>query len=414
MKLLLLSLFLLPLAAGQQPEPKPEPDYSDYSKRVAWDLHSLKRADQWNREMAALLEKKDTPEGLAELRLRFDGWAKAWGKVYPPMFRLQRSDRFILWLDRLKQVVSENLADFSYWSEMNFYADRTYAEFDEEFDGGFNPEPDAMVLAAAATGRTTPVNVASLKLGRLPRKVDWVAAGKVPAVRRQEELDCWAHAAAVVIESAWAIRNNKKASTTVKAARVSVQQLTGSQRVVAKHPAPPCLADCTGPAASCAGTRSMKYAFDISYQMGSVPERTYPYKDCAPQRCQRGLVSKVPSARRIRPPRAPGSRSIPASTNVTALIAAVARAPVAFAACASNEAFRDYAGGVLAAPKVCNCQLDHVMAIVGYNTKAPVPYWLVQNSRGPSWGAAGRIKIRMDGAGPGMCNMYLMPPEALL
>ena len=65
----------------------------------------------------------------------------------------------------------------------------------------------------------------------------------------------------------------------------------------------------------------MKYAFDISYQMGSVPERTYPYKDCAPQRCQRGLVSKVPSARRIRPPRAPGSRSIPASTNVTALIA---------------------------------------------------------------------------------------------
>lgn len=49
----------------------------------------------------------------------------------------------------------------------------------------------------------------------------------MPAVRRQEELDCWAHAAAVVIESAWAIRNNKKASTTVKAARVSVQQLTG-------------------------------------------------------------------------------------------------------------------------------------------------------------------------------------------
>lgn len=181
MKLLLLSLFLLPLAAGQQPEPKPEPDYSDYSKRVAWDLHSLKRADQWNREMAALLEKvrldedgwaataaaggggtpfpahagsppclllssrrsrgqpplpvplfqKDTPEGLAELRLRFDGWAKAWGKVYPPMFRLQRSDRFILWLDRLKQVVSENLADFSYWSEMNFYADRWVGALEE-------------------------------------------------------------------------------------------------------------------------------------------------------------------------------------------------------------------------------------------------------------------------------------------
>jgi len=42
----------------------------------------------------------------------------------------------------------------------------------------------------------------------------------------------------------------------------------------------------------------------------------------------------------------------------------------------------------------------HAVSIVGYDTTGPVPYWIVKNSWGSSWGEAGFFKIKM-----GECNI---------
>ena len=42
----------------------------------------------------------------------------------------------------------------------------------------------------------------------------------------------------------------------------------------------------------------------------------------------------------------------------------------------------------------------HAVSIVGYDTTGPVPYWIVKNSWGPSWGESGFFAIKM-----GECNI---------
>ena len=48
-----------------------------------------------------------------------------------------------------------------------------------------------------------------------------------------------------------------------------------------------------------------------------------------------------------------------------------------------------------------------LQTIVGYDTTSAPPTWLVQNSYGASWGVDGRMRIRMDWSGHGVCGMYL-------
>ena len=65
--------------------------------------------------------------------------------------------------------------------------------------------------------------------------------------------------------------------------------------------------------------------------------------------------------------------------------------PVSVAINADEYSFKFYASGIYD-PENCSTDLDHAMAIVGYNNSGgskffnQLPYWIVRNSWGTDWG----------------------------
>ena len=55
-------------------------------------------------------------------------------------------------------------------------------------------------------------------------------------------------------------------------------------------------------------------------------------------------------------------------------------------ASAANTAFRIYKAGVFTASSCDATTVTHSLLVVGYNTTASPPYWLVKNSWGTTWG----------------------------
>jgi C1A family cysteine protease len=71
------------------------------------------------------------------------------------------------------------------------------------------------------------------------------------------------------------------------------------------------------------------------------------------------------------------------------------------------ETWQTYSGGVMS-----NCygtSLDHAVLIVGYNTDASPPYWIVKNQWGVSWGESGYIRLQY---GSDQCGLTQDPTSA--
>ena len=52
--------------------------------------------------------------------------------------------------------------------------------------------------------------------------------------------------------------------------------------------------------------------------------------------------------------------------------------------------------------------IDHSVVVVGYNLTAPVPYWVIKNSWGTSWGEGGYMRRYLTG-GDGTCGINTTP-----
>ena len=100
-----------------------------------------------------------------------------------------------------------------------------------------------------------------------------------------------------------------------------------------------------------------------------------------------------------------------ANQNLAGLANYVAASGTA-AICVNAGNWNSYTGGVMT---VSECggyaasDLDHCVHLVGYNSTASSPYWIVKNSWSTDWGESGYIYLQFDANTCGLANeaMYV-------
>jgi len=97
-----------------------------------------------------------------------------------------------------------------------------------------------------------------------------------------------------------------------------------------------------------------------------------------------------------------------------AIIAALKIQPLTVAVSAGSSAFQLYKSGILSST-ACGTTLNHAVLLVGYGQDSTgIPFWIVKNSWGTSWGEQGYVRIRRDTVkgGKGICGIqqYIVYP----
>ncbi|TGZ66238.1 hypothetical protein CRM22_005423 [Opisthorchis felineus] len=67
--------------------------------------------------------------------------------------------------------------------------------------------------------------------------------------------------------------------------------------------------------------------------------------------------------------------------------------PVAISVDSRLQSFKDYRGDIYSDP-LCGKDSDHAMLAVGYSEENGIPYWIIKNSWGESWGEDGYLRLR--------------------
>jgi len=80
--------------------------------------------------------------------------------------------------------------------------------------------------------------------------------------------------------------------------------------------------------------------------------------------------------------------------------------------CVDAANWQDYSSGVMTAWDCCwFCELDHCVQLVGYDSTASTPYYIVRNSWNTDWGNKGYIWLEMGKNACGLTN-YATTSEA--
>jgi C1A family cysteine protease len=268
--------------------------------------------------------------------------------------------RFQIFSQNYHKIMHHNMMQAEtkgYTMAMNKFGAMTDAEYKRML--GFK--------GASRTGKAANLSTASL-----PASVDW--RGKaVSGVKNQGQCgSCWAFSTVGAMEGAYALKHGK------------IQTFSEQQ-----------LVDCSKQNNGCNGGL-MDYAFQYLEKNALDSEAAYPYEG-VDGRCQssgkKGIVETT------------GFTDV-TQQSPSALMAAIAKAPVAVAIEADQSAFQFYNSGVLKSG--CGSNLDHGVLAVGYGTENGSDYYLVKNSWGASWGEKGYIKLlRTNTKGAGMCGIQM-------
>jgi len=206
-----------------------------------------------------------------------------------------------------------------------------------------------------------------------PAKLDYTGTA-TSAVKDQGQCgSCWAFSATQGIESA-------------------VYQATGTMKKLSTQQ----IISCDKTDGGCNGG-DLPTAFDYVESDGGIDEdANYPdtsHKSGRTGSCKsHGHVAKVTDYKYAVAPCQGGSCS---SQDEDGLKAALKKhGPLSI--CVNAESWNSYNGGVSTAR--CSGaynKLDHCVQLVGYDTTASTPYWIVKNSWGTSWGEKGHIWLEM-------------------
>lgn len=206
-----------------------------------------------------------------------------------------------------------------------------------------------------------------------PSKLDWTTSGATSPVKNQGMCgSCWAFSATEGIESA-------------------VFRATGTMQVLSTQQ----IISCDKVDGGCNGG-DLPTAFDYVESDGGIDSNSdYPDKShrfgftgqCKPH----SPIAKVTDYKYAVAPCEGGSCSSQAEDDLKAALNSFGPLSICV-----NADWDNYDGGVFA--DSCSGSynaLDHCVQLVGYDTTAATPYWIVRNSWGPSWGEKGHIWLPM-------------------
>ena len=293
------------------------------------------------------------------LRSRFMQFKQDFNKSYGSPSELEF--RFGVFKSTVARI-NRNNADSSktHVAAINKFSDLTFSEFKNSYLNDFKKSADLSSTAELTfTGKPS---------------VDWRTTKGVNPVKNQAQCgSCWAFSTTASLEFATFVKDSRVVS-------LSEQELV----------------DCAGSYGNngCNGGL-MAYAYDYIRGSKIALEANYPYR-AVDQTCS--SVNRAKPNREGAPP-----YSFISPANVNGLLSAAENQVVSVAIEVQND-FMDYHSGVYTSDPYCGYSLNHGVAVVGYNTSASVPYFIVRNSWGASWGDRGYIKMAVA-SGSGTCGI---------
>jgi len=278
---------------------------------------------------------------------------------------------------------------------------------------GLNPTSDRRPEEKWAKGGKAPqvqsAPVMEVSSPRNPAAIDWRLSPAVTPVKNQGQCgSCWAFSVAETVESAYILKTGETYGMTF-----SPQQV----------------ASCTTTCDGCGG--GWTYA---GYEyLKSVPGLSsawfWPYaQSLTPPGCLGPSCTQACSAHNVSqltPDQfyighyatvsgysyaTPPCTGACATQDLTKLAAAVEQGPVSI--CVNAGAWSDYKGGVLTAEgcgSMASSSIDHCVQLIGYNTTAAKPYWIVRNSWDTVFGEDGYIYLEYGKNTCGLADVATVP-----
>jgi cathepsin F/cysteine peptidase B len=256
--------------------------------------------------------------------------------------------RFQVFQDNLKMIDELNRKSDGAIYGVTVFSDITQEEFKELYLMKNLPPVEDIELLEIPENITAPLNF------------DWRSKGAVSAVKNQGQCgSCWAFSAVENIESVWQIAGHPMA-------------LLSEQQVV------DCDKDCHG----CGGGwpyRAMNY---VAQAGGADSESSYPYeaRNGACRFKPGSVVAKIRSYKKL-------------PTSETAIRDAL-QTTSPFSICVDANRWSSYRSGVMRSTE-CGKSIDHCVQLIGFDSTATIPFWIVRNSWGTGWGMQGYIQLEM-------------------
>lgn len=287
---------------------------------------------------------------------------------------LHRLENFI---ENDKFIDATNSANLTYKLGHNQFSHMTSQEFSKSMlCGGISNEKSYL------RSNNFIHSYSSADLESLPSTVDWREKNAVTPVKNQANCgSCWSFSTTGSVEGLYSIKNGKLVS-------FSEQQLV----------------DCDHNGDHACNGGLMTNAFDwIKTNGGLCTEQDYPY--VSGETSKAGTCQKT--CKNVQNSGVTGYTNVK-TNDKNSLMTALAKQPVSIAIQANQPAFQLYKSGVFSAK--CGDDLDHGVLVVGYNSIASDPYWIVKNSWGESWGTEnGYIWLAMNvDQASGQCGLYGM------